>query len=278
MSIDYDKYQNDINFLLKQRFINGADYWTTQDGGTGNGGPFSTLETCILLTDLNFDKNSPIITGSINAILKNQQEDGRIRVFSAGTIYPCQTANAAKTLCKLGYEKDIKLIKTYQYFLESQHIDGGWRCNSSKYGKGPETVFSNPGPTLTILDVFRYTEYLNKEVKLDNAVSFLLDHWETKKPLGPCHYGIGSIFMKVEFPVFRYNILNYVYVLSFYDRAKNDKRYVQAFTALKSNLKENMLVTKNTNRKLKDLLSCKINMQNEIATKYYNQILKNMGI
>lgn len=277
MKINYDKYQNDIQILLDKQFINGSDYWTTPDGATANGGPFSTLESCLLLADVNYDLHSTVILGAVNAIFKNQKEDGRIRTFSTGTIYPCQTANAAKTLCALGYAKDPRLSKTYQYLLESQHTDGGWRCNASKYGKGSETLFSNPGPTLTVLDVFRHTDFLNSEPALDKAVEFLLGHWETKLPLGPCHYGIGSIFMKVEFPVGRYNLLNYVFVLSFYNRAKKDPRFLEAFEALKSKESDDMLVLENANRKLKDLVSCRVNQKNEIVTSYYNRILKNLG-
>ena len=44
----------------------------------------------------------------------------------------------------------------------------------------------------------------------------LLEHWAVRRPLGPCRYGIGSRFMQVEFPMFRYNLFFYVYVLSFY--------------------------------------------------------------
>jgi len=276
MNIDYSKYQDDISYILNKRFDNGSDYWTTPDGAIGIGGPFSTLESCLLLSDLNYDLKSQEILSSINAIMKNRNEDGRIRTFPTGSIYPCQTANATKVLCKLGLSKDVKLSKTYDYFLNSIHDDGGWRCNASKYGKGPETVYSNPGPTLTVLDIFRYTENANREKSLDKAVLFLLNHWDTKKPIGPCHYGIGSIFMKIEFPIIRYNLLNYVFVLSFYKVARNDKRFLEALGIIKSKIRDNQIVIENTNRKLKDLKCCKVNDSNEIATLYYKRILDNM--
>jgi hypothetical protein len=47
-----------------------------------------------------------------------------------------------------------------------------------------------------------------------------LQHWVVKRPLGPCHFGIGTLFMQVEYPFLRYNLFSYVYVLSFYERAK----------------------------------------------------------
>ena len=70
----------------------------------------------------------------------------------------------------------------------------------------PETDASNPGATLYVLDAFLYRENSAKEKKnLDLGVTFLLGHWDTRSPLGPCEFGIGSTFMKTEFPMIRYN-------------------------------------------------------------------------
>ena len=49
-----------------------------------------------------------------------------------------------------------------------------------------------------------------------------------KRPTGPCHFGIGTLFMQVEYPFLRYNLYYYIYVLSFYDRANDDQRYLEA--------------------------------------------------
>lgn len=269
-------YQNDIDEIISKRFVNGADFWATADGAVAKGGPYSTLEAGILLSDLGYDKRSPELLGAANVIFGNIKKDGRIRSFSTGAIYPCQTANAAKTLCKLGYADDDRLKNTYEYLLNIQSPDGGWRCNASKFGKGPETESSNPGPTLTVLDIFRYTPIHKNDERLNRAVEFLLNHWVTRMPLGPCHYGIGTLFLQVEFPVIRYNILNYVYVLSFYEYTKKDTRFKDALDVLKSKLIEDSIVIENTNKALKNMGSCKVNKKNEIATRYYKEIIKNI--
>lgn len=131
-----------------------------------------------------------------------------------------------------------------------QHSDGGWRCKKFSFGRGPETEFSNPGPTLTALNAFRFTSLLNKEQALDKAVEFLLDHWKTRKPLGPCHYGIGTLFMQVEYPFAGYNLFAYVYVLSFYNSARRDKRFLEALGILESKLIDGKIVVERVNRKL----------------------------
>lgn len=83
---------------------------------------------------------------------------------------------------------------------EIQYEDGGWRCNKFSFGRGPETERSNPHPTLTALNAFRFSEYFNREPAFERAVEFLLEHWTIRKPIGPCHYGIGTLFMQVEYP------------------------------------------------------------------------------
>ena len=115
MNIDYSKYNNDINIILSKQLENGSDYWTTPDGATGIGGPFSTLESCLILSDLGYDLKSPELIGASNAILNCQKDDGRIQTFTTGTIYPYQTANAAKVLCRLGLSNDKRLSKTYNF-------------------------------------------------------------------------------------------------------------------------------------------------------------------
>ena len=113
----------------------------------------------------------------------------------------------------MGHASDARLQKTLQHLLDIQYTDGGWRCNKFSFGRGPETEFSNPFPTLTALNAFRFTDYLNNEPALDSAVEFLLEHWTIRKPIGPCHYGIGTLFMQVEYPFRNYNLFVYVYII-----------------------------------------------------------------
>ena len=268
-------FQADLDAILSKQRVNGGEFWSSTDGGIAKGGPFSTLDVGVMLSEIGYDRKSPEIRGIASLILGRTRPDGRIKVYPSGSMYPCQTANAARTLCYLGYSDDPRLDGTYTYLLANQHVDGGWRCNSFKYGRGPETEFSNSGTTLTVLDVFRFTSHLNTEKKLDDAVESLLRHWETRLPLGPCHYGIGSLFMKIEYPMFRYNIFHYAYTLSFYDRAKKDPRFLDAVSTITDRLTNGQIVVESTNRKLADLEFCKLHAPSLLATKRYNEILRN---
>ena len=178
----------------------------------------------------------------------------------------------------MGYVADNRIEKTLQHLLDIQYKDGGWRCKKFSFGRGPETEYSNPFPTLNALNVFRFSDYLNKESSLDKAVEFLLEHWVIRKPIGPCHYGIGKLFMEVEYPFRNYNLFLYVYVLSFYNKAKKDKRFIEAFEILKSKTKNNQIVVERVVPKLAKLSFCKKNQTSELATIRYNEILKNLDI
>lgn len=177
----------------------------------------------------------------------------------------------------MGHANDSRIEKTFQYLLNAQCIDGGWRCNKFSFGHGPETEYSNPHPTLIALDAFRFSHYLNREPALDHAVEFLLNHWIIRKPIGPCHYGIGTLFMQVEYPFRNYNLFQYVYVLSFYDKAKNDYRFLEALDILKSKTQDGQIVVERVVPKLGKLSFCKKGKPSISATKRYNEILQNLG-
>jgi hypothetical protein len=269
-------YQSDIDFILSKRYDNGADLWTTPDKRIGKGGAFSTLSCALILAELGM-ADAPVMNDVAELIFSLWREDGRFQFAPNSAIYPCQTASIARALCRMGYSNDHRLAKTYDHLLKIQHSDGGWRCNSFKYGRGPETEFSNPGTTLEALDAFRFTSFLNNDERLDHAAGSLLDHWETRAPIGPCHYGIGSLFMKVEYPFFRYNLFFYVYVLSFYERAKKDHRFLEALSVLKSKMVDGKMMVENPNAKLSHLSFCKKGETSELATERFNEILNNLN-
>ncbi|MEL7610711.1 MAG: prenyltransferase [Bacillota bacterium] len=270
------RYQSDIDAILARRYDNGWDYWTTPDKRLIKGTPFSALESALLLIELGIEPSEPVLQAVAELLFGAWREDGRFKLYPDGAIYPCHTINAVNALCRLGYASDPRLLKTFEHLLQSQYGDSGWRCNKFSFGRGPETEFSNPGPTLTALNAFRFTEYLNREPALDRAVEFLLGHYVTRAPLGPCHYGIGTLFMQVEYPFGTYNLFSYVYTLSFYERAKKDPRFLDALAVLESKLVDGQIVVERVNRKLAGLTFCKKGAPSELGTKRYQEIRGNL--
>ena len=273
-----ERYIADVEAVLSHRYDNGADYWTTPDKRLIKGAPFSTLESALLLLELGMDKDEPLLKETADLIFSTWREDGRFKLYPQGGIYPCHTANALNVLCHLGYASDARIQKTFRHLLETQYADGGWRCNKFSFGRGSETEYSNPLPTLNALNAFRFSEYLNTEPALDRAVDFLLEHWTIKKPIGPCHYGIGTLFMQSEYPFGNYNLFVYVYVLSFYLRAKDDPRFLEALKALESKMVDGLFVVERVNPKLAGLSFCKKGQPSILGTRRYEEILKNLGL
>lgn len=270
------QYQTDIEAIISKRYDNGSDYWTTPDRRLIKGSPFNTLNCAYMLSELEMDMSDPLLKETADLILSSWREDGRFRLSPQGAIYPCQTINAARTLCHLGLASDYRLKKTFDHLLETQHSDGGWRCNKFSFGRGPETEFSNPGPTLTALDAFRHTHFLNNSAPIDKAVEFLLNHWDTRLPLGPCHYGIGTLFFQVAYPFITYNLFYYVYVLSFYNKAKKDPRFLSALGLLESKLKNGKIIIERPNQKLAGFDFCKNGETSDLATARYKEITRNL--
>jgi len=271
------KYKNDIALIMSKINHNGGELWATEDKKIWKGSPFATRDVAIMLSDLGFTKEDGIIRDIADLIFSSWKPDGRFRVSPSGSIYPCQTIGAARVLCYLGYSDDDRIKKTFDHLLEIQQEDGGWKCNKFSFGRGPETVYSNPGPTLEALDAFRYSGLANTDKRLDKAVEFLLWHWEIKKPTGPCQYGIGSLFMKTEFPFFRYNLFYYCYTLSFFKKAHTDKRFKEAVNMLNDKLVKGKVIIENPNRQLADFDFCRKGQASELATIKFNELMGNVN-
>ena len=83
--------------------------------------------------------------------------------------------------------------------------------------------------------------------------------------------------MQVEYPFRNYNLFEYVYVLSFYDYAKNDRRFLEAFETLKSKTVDGKIMVERVVPKLANLSFCKKGFPSELATKRYYEILENLN-
>lgn len=276
MAVD-GNYTSDIAAILSHRHDLGADYWTTPDKRLLKGSPFSAYNSALMLLELGMEPDAPVLKAVADLFFSTWKQDGRFQLYPKGGILPCHTAPAASLLCHMGHQSDARLQQTFRYFLETQYTDGGWRCNKFSFGRGPETEYSNPWPTLAALNAFRFTDYLNHEEALDSPVDFLLEHWVIKKPIGPCHYGIGTLFMQVEYPFGGYNLFWYVYVLSFYNRAKQDNRFLEAFAALQAKLVDGCIVVERVAPKLAKMDFCRKGQPSELATRRYREILTNLA-
>ena len=101
------RYSLDVEGVLSHRYDNGADYWTTPDKRLLKGSPFSTLESAMYLLELGVKPSDPLMVEIAALIFNTWKEDGRFKLNPQGSIYPCQTANAANSLCHMGFANDM---------------------------------------------------------------------------------------------------------------------------------------------------------------------------
>lgn len=271
------RYAADAELILSHRQDLGADFWTTPDRRLLKGSPFSAWNSALLLLELGMKLEEPVLRSVAELFFGAWREDGRFKLSPQGAIYPCHTIHAAYLLCEMGYAFDERIQKTFRHLLDTQYCDGGWRCNKFSFGRGPETEFSNPHPTLVALGAFRHSAYRNREPALDRAVDFLLEHWRIRKPIGPCHYGIGTLFMQTAYPFGDYNLFFYVYLLSFYDKARGDERFLEAFRLLESKLSNGQIVVERVVPKLAKLDFCRKGAPSLLATGRFREIVQNLG-
>ncbi len=269
-----DAHRADIATILSKRHDNGDDYWSTSDGRIYVGNPFSTIAALGMLHELGVGPDHEAVAGALTRILAAVREDGRIRLGPKSPMYPCYTAEAARTLCRFDLAGNEAVQRTISYLMGASHESGGWRCNFTRLGRGPETAYANPGATLLVLDVLRFDPaYHEGDAIVDQAVESLLSHWETRVPLGPCHYGIGTRFLRVEFPFLRYNLFFYLYVLSFFAHARRDPRFQEALATMEEQLDEHgQVVIVRPHRGLKGLEFCAKGQPSPLATRRFDEL------
>jgi hypothetical protein len=266
---------NEIRDIISSSGINGGNFWSRNDGDIHAPAGFSTIDVLNTLGEIGFKaENSKEVLKAIDFVFSYQDENGCFKYSSKSAKLPCITARILTALGRLEYANGNKVEKCHQYFLETQQIDGGWRCATVKTGKSTMTDASNPGTTLYVLDAFRFRNNSKKDVaKLDKAVLFLLEHWETRTPLGPCEFGIGSRFLSIEYPFLRYNLFYYVYILSKYKIAHNDQRFKEALETLVKKSKDLKIYPESPHKAWSKYGFARKNEYSEPATKRFLEIV-----
>jgi hypothetical protein len=266
-----------IQSIINQQNDNGGPFWSRADGDIHAPYGSSTIDTLFVLGEIGASwQDSPVIAYAIELLLKYQTDEGSFKYAPTSSKLPCLTARIIAAMNRLGIV-DARIEKGFKWLLDTQWSDGGWRCATAKLGKSPITDASNPGTTLYVLDACRFRVNDTDVVeKLNKGVDFLLQHWEVRQPVGPCSFGIGSRFMQVEFPFLRYNLFYYVYVLSFFENAKNDKRFIDAYSTLKNKTVNNKIIPENPHKFWQKYDFAKKGQISEIASSRWNEIDKNI--
>ena len=208
--------------------------------------PFHKLS---FIADLGLTIDDLPVKKIVNKVMKHQSKQGP---FQLPTNIPthfggsgkdtwawalCDAPVIVSSLIQLGMLDDQRVQTAIEY-LNSLIRDNGWPCVvSPELGKfrGPGRK-DDPCPyaTLVMLKVLAHVPELQKSKSAKVGVETLLSLWEASKEQHPYMFFMGTDFRKLKAPLFWYDILHVLDVLSHFDWAKKDKRFKQMLKTVES--------------------------------------------
>lgn len=221
---------------------------------TNHKNPDLPIHKLLFLLDLGFDTDIPEIKAAIDEILKHRDEHG---IYQSMTNVPkhyggagvdvfswclCDAPLLLLALLKAGMDYQ-KYIKPGVDHLVSLYRDNGFPCAVSlELGK-----FRGPGKkddccpyaTLIMADLLsNIPEYRDSQVAITTA-NVLLDLWENSMEQHPYMFYMGTDFRKLKAPSCWYDIVSVVGVLSKYKFVRNDPRFLEMVTHIRSRQNKN---------------------------------------
>ena len=220
------------------------------------------------LLDLGLDCSVPEIQKAINEIMKHKDKNG---IYKSLTNIPkhyggsgedtfgwclCDAPLLLHALIKAGVDYETHIQHGVE-FLVSLYDNNGFPCVvSSELGK-----FRGPGrkddccpyATLIMLDLLtNIPDYKNVDIT-NNLANDILSLWENSLVKHPYMFYMGTDFRKLKAPSIWYDIVSVVNVLNKCNRIKEDKRYLEMKTIIKSKQGEDGFFTpESIYQKLKD--------------------------
>jgi hypothetical protein len=241
---------------IKRYFSDIANYHKTLV--TNHKNPDLPIHKLLFLLELGFDTEVPEIKAAIDEILKHRDEHG---IYQSMTNVPrhyggtgenvfswclCDAPLLLLALLKAGMDyRDY--IKAGVDHLVSLCRDNGFPCAvSPELGK-----FRGPGrkddccpyATLIMSGLLSYIpEYRDSQVAA-SSVKVLLNLWENSLSQHPYMFFMGTDFRKMKAPSCWYDILSVAGVLSKYQIARDDQRFLEMIEHIKSKQDKDGLFT-----------------------------------
>jgi hypothetical protein len=149
----------------------------------------------------------------------------------------CDAPVIVSSLIQLGMKDDPDVREAIEY-LNGLVRENGWPCAVS-----PELgTFRGPGrkadpcpyATLVMMKVLAHIPWLRESESAKTGVEAMLSLWEESKELHPYMFFMGTDFRKLKAPLFWYDILHVLDVLSHFESARKDQRFLQMLQVIKS--------------------------------------------
>ena len=149
----------------------------------------------------------------------------------------CDAPVIVSSLIQMGMRDDPRVQMAIEY-LNGIVRDNGWPCAvSPELGnfRGPGRK-DDPCPyaTLVMLKVLAHVPELREGKSARIGVETLLSLWEESKENHPYMFFMGTDFRKLKAPLFWYDILHVLDILSHFECARTDKRFRQILQVVES--------------------------------------------
>lgn len=216
------------------------------------------IHRLLFALDCGFDTSVPEIQSAVSEIVKHKDRNGVYQsVVNVPTHFGgngqdafcwclCDAPLLLLALLKAGVDYE-KYLKQGVDFLASLSQNQGYLCAASpELGK-----FRGPGrkdeccpyATLIMLRLFsEIPEYQNSETA-HLSINGLLSLWENSLQSHPYLFYMGTDFRKLKAPSLWYDIVSVADVLSRFDSAKRDKRFLEMRSVIKGKQNENGFFT-----------------------------------
>jgi len=201
------------------------------------------------LADLGLRVNDPPIKKIANKVMGHQSKQGPFQLTmnipshfggsgkDEGAWALCDAPIVVAALVQMGLS-DVKRVQTAIKHLDGLVRDNGWPCAvSPELGKfrGPGRK-DDPCPyaTLVMLKTLAQIPELRESKSAKIGVETLLTLWDESKERHPYMFFMGTDFRKLKAPLFWYDILHVLDVLSHFKWARKDMRFKEMLKLVES--------------------------------------------
>jgi hypothetical protein len=194
------------------------------------------------VADLGLNINDPPVRKIVDKVMEHRSKQGPFQLpMNIPTHFGgsgkdewawalCDAPVILASLIQMGMREDQRVQVAIEY-LESLVRENGWPCAvSPELGKfrGPGRK-EDPCPyaTLVMLKVLAHVPSLRESRSAEIGFETLLSLWEKSKDRHPYMFFMGTDFRKLKAPLFWYDILHVLDVLSYFKKARKDRRFKQ---------------------------------------------------
>jgi len=220
--------------------------------------PDIPIHKLIFMLEVGLDTDIPQINMAVQQILMNKDENGIPKTMTnvpkhfggsgedtlAWALCDAPLMLYALLMAGIGYESQVKKGAGHIIGL---HRDNGFPCAvSSELGK-----FRGPGrrddccpyATLIILKLLSIIPEYKKSELANSIINVLLDLWERSQEKHPYMFYMGTDFRKLKAPTLWYDIVSLADCLSYFEYARQDKRFHEILDIIESKTNPDYLFT-----------------------------------